>query len=82
MSMIDIVIALTLLECAALALYHRRTGRGVAPRDFMPNLAAGLALMFAVRAGLEGAGWGWVAGALMASGVAHAADLKRRWRGA
>lgn len=82
MSLIDIVIVVTLLEGAALALYHRRTGRGMAPRDFLLNLGAGLALMLALRAGLEGAGWGWVAAGLMASGLAHAADLKRRWRSA
>ena len=79
MSLIDIVIVVTLLEAAALALYHRRTGRGMAPRDVLLNLGAGLALMLALRAGLEGAGWGWVAAGLVASGLAHAADLKRRW---
>jgi hypothetical protein len=80
MSLIDVVIVLTLLEGLALAGYHRRTGRGMAPGDFMPNLAAGLALMLALRAGLEGAGWGYVAAGLMAAGLAHAADLKGRWR--
>ena len=78
--LVDAVIAFTLLEVAALALYHRVTGRGLAPRDFLPSLAAGLALMFAVRAGITGAGWGWVALGLMASGLAHAADLRGRWR--
>jgi hypothetical protein len=80
MALIDIVIVMTLLEGAALAVYHRRTGRGMAPRDFLPNLAAGLALMLALRAGLEGAGWGYVAAGLLAAGLAHAADLQRRWR--
>lgn len=80
MSLIDIVIVMTLLEGAALALYHRSTGRGMAPRDFLPNLAAGLALMLALRAGIDGAGWGVVAAALLVAGLAHAADLARRWR--
>jgi hypothetical protein len=79
-SLIDVVIAITLLEGLALAAYHRRTGGGLAPMDFMPNLASGLALMLALRAGLASAGWGWVAMGLLASGLAHAVDLRRRWR--
>ena len=79
-NLIDLVILMTVLEGVALCAYHVHSGRGMAPRDFMPNLAAGLALMLALRAGLEGAGWGYVAAGLMAAGLAHAADLKRRWR--
>ncbi len=78
--LIDLVIVMTVLEGLALAAYHRRTGRGMAPGDFLPTLAAGLALMLALRAGLSSAGWGWVAAGLMLSGVAHGADLRRRWR--
>ncbi|MFO1274048.1 MAG: hypothetical protein U1F50_20645 [Rubrivivax sp.] len=80
MALIDFVIALTLLEGFGLALYHRRTGRGMAPSEFGPSLAAGLALMLAVRAGMAGAPWGFVAAALATAGLLHAADLKRRWR--
>jgi hypothetical protein len=79
-SLIDIVIAITLLEALALATYHAKTGGGISPKDFVPTLAAGLALMLAVRAGVSGAGWGWVAVALLASGLAHLADVRRRWR--
>ena len=79
-SLIDVVIGLTLLEGLALAFYHRGTGRGIAPRDLIPNLGAGLALMGAVRAGLSDAGWGWMAGALLLAGLMHAADLRARWR--
>jgi hypothetical protein len=77
--LIDLVIALTVLEGLALAAYHWRTGRGMAPRHFVPNIAAGLALMLALRAGLAAAGWGWVAAGLMAAGLLHAADLRARW---
>ena len=78
--LIDFVIAVTLLEMIVLAVYHRRTGRGLAPRDFVPMLAAGLALMLAVRAGVTDAGWGLVAAALLVAGLAHAADVMRRLR--
>jgi hypothetical protein len=80
-SLIDLVIGLTVLEGLALAVYHGRTGRGMAPRDFVANLAAGLALMLALRAGLSAAGWGWVAAGLALAGLLHAADLRTRWRG-
>jgi hypothetical protein len=62
-----------------LAVMHRRSGRGLAPGDFLPTMLSGLCLMFALRAGLTGAGWGWVAAGLLLSGVAHAVDLRRRW---
>jgi hypothetical protein len=80
MYLIDLVIVMTVLEAGALALYHQRTGKGLAPSEFVPTLAAGLALMLAVRAGVSGAGWAWVAAGLSAAGLAHLADVRRRWR--
>lgn len=80
MQLIDIVITVTLLEGLALLVYHRRTGRGMSPGEFLPNLAAGLALMLALRAGLGGGGWTAVAAGLLVAGLAHVADLKHRWR--
>ena len=77
--LIDLVIALTLLEVAGLAVYYRHTGRGLAPAEFLPMLGAGLALMLAVRAGVSGAGWVWVATGLSVAGLAHVADMRRRW---
>jgi len=79
-TLIEAIIVLTVLEGVALALYHRATGRGVAPVEYAANLASGVALMLALRAALGGAGWGWVAAALAASGLLHAADIARRWR--
>ena len=79
-TLIEAIIVLTVLEGVALALYHRATGRGVAPVEYAANLASGVALMLALRAALGGAGWGWLAAALAASGLLHAADIARRWR--
>ena len=78
--LIDVVIAVTVLEALVLTVVHRRSGRGLAPAEFLPTLASGLCLMFALRAGLTSAGWGWVAAGLMLSGLAHAVDLRRRWQ--
>jgi hypothetical protein len=78
--LVDLVIALTVVEGIALALYHRATGRGVAPRDYALNLASGLCLMLALRSVLAGAQWHWTAAALAAAGLAHGADIARRWQ--
>ncbi len=77
--LIDLVIGVTLLEALALWLWHRRTGRGVAPGQWALNLLSGLCLMAAVRGALTGAPWYGVALALAAAGAVHTADLARRW---
>ena len=79
-SLIDAVIAFTLVECAALTLWHRVSGTGVAPRDFALNLLSGLCLMFALRCLARHAGSAWIALFLLAAGIAHAADIVRRWQ--
>ena len=78
---VDAVLVVTLLEAAALLAYHRRTGKGLAPRDFVANLLAGLCLMLALRAALAAAPVAWAAAALVAAGAAHAADLRIRAAG-
>ena len=77
--LVDLVIAMTLVEGVVLAVWHRTTGRGVAPRDFVPSLASGLALMLALRTALDGPPGAGVALALLAAGAAHVVDLRRRW---
>ena len=77
---VDLVIAFTLLEGVALALYFRATGRGVSPAQFGVNLVSGLCLMFALRSALAGAGLAWIGLGLLAAGAAHGLDLWRRWQ--
>lgn len=77
--LVDLVIALSLLETAFLLLHHRVTGRGIAPSQFLANMVSGLSLMLALRAALTQSDWVWVAMPLVAAGVAHASDLWRRW---
>jgi hypothetical protein len=76
---IDGIVALTVLEGLVLWLFHRRTGRGLAPRHFALALASGLCLMLALRAAVVGSATGWVFVALTAAGVIHAADIWWRW---
>ena len=80
-ALLDLAIAAVALEIAALWWWHRRTGRGLAPRRVLPNLLAGLCLMLALRAVLGGAPVWWMAAALAGSGLAHVADLRGRWPG-
>jgi hypothetical protein len=77
---VDLVIAFTLIECAALALYRRATNKGVAPRDFLANMASGLCLMLALRCVVRDAGTAWVALFLLVAGLAHGTDIWMRWR--
>lgn len=77
---VDAILLLTALEAAGLLWLHHRAGAGVAPADLLPNLLAGASLLLALRAGLAGAWFGWVAAALLAALVFHLADLRRRWR--
>ncbi|MES2974254.1 MAG: hypothetical protein V4757_11645 [Pseudomonadota bacterium] len=78
--LVDAVIAVTVLEALALALYHRMTGHGVAVHDYALNIASGLCLMLALRSALAGSGALWVAACLLAAGLAHGADIWRRWK--
>jgi hypothetical protein len=77
--LVDVVIGLTLIEAVVLTLYHRTTGRGVAPREFALNMLSGLCLMFALRSALINANWPWIALFLTAAGLLHAVDIGRRW---
>jgi hypothetical protein len=76
----DLIAALMLAEALWLGWRHRRTGRGIAPRQFLASLAAGLGLVLALRCVLVGAAWPWVALWLAAGGAAHAVDVWQRWR--
>jgi hypothetical protein len=75
---LDVVLALTVLEAVALVLLHRRTGRGLAPADLLPTLLAGASLLVALRLALGGASFMWIAVCLLAALLAHLVDLWRR----
>jgi hypothetical protein len=77
---IDLVVALTVLEAAALIVWHRSTRTGPRLSAFGLNLLSGLCLMLAVRAALVGAWWGFVAVWMLAALALHLADLHRIWR--
>ena len=77
---VDLIVGLMVLEWVALAAWHRRTGRGIAPLDALASLLAGGFLLLALRAALTAEPLTtvalWLAGAL----AAHLTDVARRWR--
>ena len=77
--LVEVVLAGMALEALVLVGLRRVTGRGIAPAELCVNLAAGAALMLAVRAALRGA-LGSVALWLCAALAAHVVDLALRWR--
>ncbi len=78
--LIDTIIAVTLLEVAALVIYHHKTKRGLAPRDYLLNVASGMCLMLALRCTMLGNSWYLIAALLTGAGVAHTADIAWRLR--
>jgi len=75
----DLLIAFTIAEAIGLAIYHRFTGRGLAPADLAATLLSGLSLMVALRFALVDAWFGWIALCLIPALIAHLVDLRRRW---
>ena len=81
---VDAILVLVVVEAVALTIFHRRTGRGVAPATLWPNLAAGFLLALAVRIALASGPTrlglqAIVAAVLGCALVAHLVDLRSRW---
>lgn len=79
---VDLILAGVALEALLLAGLRYRLGAGPSLPGLMANLAAGAALMLALRAALTGSAWPVVAAFMLAGLLAHAADLALRFRGA
>ncbi len=79
-TLVALIVAAMGLEALVLLAWYRRTGRGLPPRNLLPNLAAGGSLMGALLVLLSGAPLVLLLGLLAAAGVAHVLDLQRRWQ--
>jgi hypothetical protein len=77
---VDLVLAFLLLEAVVVVAYWRRSGRGVAPADFLPGLCSGALMLLALRVTLAGGGWAVPTACLGLAGIAHLVDVVRRWR--
>jgi hypothetical protein len=69
--LVDLALSITLAELLLLLSLRRH--------DLVFTLLAGLGLMLSLRLALAGAPLPWLALSLMASGLLHAVDLRRRW---
>jgi hypothetical protein len=77
--LIDFVIGATLVEWAVLALLWRRKQQGLPPSSLSWMFLPGLCLMLSVRSAVLGLPWYTVMLLLLASGLTHLIDLRRRW---
>ncbi|MFM9927336.1 hypothetical protein VLK31_30455 [Variovorax sp. H27-G14] len=80
--LVDGVIAFTVVEGIALVVHHRLTGNGPRPGAYLLNMVSGLCLMAALRCAVHDTGALWVAAWLLAAGIAHGADISKRFASA
>lgn len=78
---VDLILALMVLEGVALATYRSRTGRGPRIRPLLVNLGAGGSLLLTLRAVIAGAPVPVIGGLLLLALLFHVADLAARWNG-
>jgi hypothetical protein len=74
-----LILIFMLLEFIVLTAVYRRTGRGVPPPELAASLAAGIALVFALRASLVGSPWQHIAMWLILALTAHGLYVVLRW---
>jgi len=77
---VDVIVALLLLEGAILAVVLRALGRHGLLAGLLFNLAAGAFLLLGLRAVVNGADWRLAGMLLGAALIAHAGDLVLRLR--
>lgn len=76
--LVDALLVVMAVECAAVAFAGRRLGLGL--RDVAANLAAGALLLLALRTVLAGSAAHWTLACLAGAFAAHLADLALRRR--
>ena len=77
-SIVFIILALVVIEAAALLVLYRKTGRGIPTTPMIANLIAGGCLMLAIRSALLDHPWAWIGLFMALSLVAHLVDFGSR----
>ncbi len=75
-----VILGLVVIEAAALAVFHQRTGRGIPLLPMLANLAAGGCLMLAIRAALLDQDWPMIGMFMGLALIAHLLDFGSRLR--
>ena len=73
-----IILVLVVIEATALALFHRKTGRGIPHLPLLANLVAGGCLMLAIRSALLDHPWTWTGLFMALALIAHLVDFGSR----
>ncbi len=73
------IIGMMVLEFLALVVLYKRTRRTLPWFELLCNMAAGAALLLALRAALTYAAWITIAGCLSAALAAHVFNMYSRW---
>jgi hypothetical protein len=76
---VDCILAFMLIELSLLTIIRRKRSKGPSLFELIVGLAAGMALLLALRAALAGARWQSVAVWLAVALGAHLWDLRLRW---
>ena len=76
--LVDLILILVVLEAVFLGVFRRVTGRGPRLGRVLPTLAAGAALLTALRLAMGQAALAWILAALACALVAHIVDLVER----
>jgi hypothetical protein len=74
-----LILVVMAIEAFVLIIVYKKTKRGMRPSRIIMSLAAGAALVLALRAALTGEGWMWIAVALTISFLVHIVDMYWRW---
>ncbi len=77
---IDLILLFILAEIALLPLVLKTLNSSTRLSSLLPNIAAGAALMLAVRLSLVDSHWQWIGGALFIALIAHLLELYLRCR--
>jgi hypothetical protein len=75
---VDLILALMVLEAIALWMLRRMSGRGPPLARWVPTLLAGAFLLLALRLAMTQSAWQGIAIALLLALLAHVADVLLR----
>ena len=76
----DLILGIVAIEAVMIAALWRRTSRRGGPGGLLLTVASGALLILALRSSMAGDAWPWIAAFLAGALVAHALDLRHRWR--